>query len=255
MQGRIGFANAGGGMIIYGIAENNHDPVGIDNGVDATVYNREWIENVLTTGVQPKIEQLEITAIDLPSSARPRCVCHPDRTGNRDGPTSERGRSQVLPPAQLQRRSRCTTTSEMPQRRLGGSLGWHGAWLSKLLACGLRPANVSRMSGSDYFPRTTFMIAVSGELRGAGEAVIFLEKSDRKALAELVREIDEYNSVIETVDPGQRENACLDGSPGSESSTRLNFGHEILPASSEKIIDEYSREISLVAMRRQRPEL
>jgi predicted HTH transcriptional regulator len=66
------FANAGGGMIIYGIAENNHDPTGIDQGVDASVFNREWIENVLTTGVQPKLEHLEIAAIDLPSKGTDR---------------------------------------------------------------------------------------------------------------------------------------------------------------------------------------
>jgi hypothetical protein len=39
--------------------------------------------------------------------------------------------------------------------------------------------------------------------------VIFLDKSDPKALAELVREIDEYNSTIETVDQGQSANARL----------------------------------------------
>jgi hypothetical protein len=46
-------------------------------------------------------------------------------------------------------------------------------------------------------------------LRSSGEAVIFLDKKDRKILAELVKEIDEYDSIIETVDQGQRENARL----------------------------------------------
>jgi hypothetical protein len=32
----------------------------------------EWIENVLTTGVQPKLEHLEIVAVDLPSKGKDR---------------------------------------------------------------------------------------------------------------------------------------------------------------------------------------
>jgi hypothetical protein len=53
------------------------------------------------------------------------------------------------------------------------------------------------------------LIGVSNDFRSAGEAVIFLDKSDPKALAELVREIDEYNSTIETIDQGQSANAPL----------------------------------------------
>src|ERR1700747_1228259 len=66
------FANAGGGMVIYGIAEHKHDPTGIDQGVDSTVFNKEWIQNVLTTGVQPKLEHLEIAVVDLPSKGKDR---------------------------------------------------------------------------------------------------------------------------------------------------------------------------------------
>jgi predicted HTH transcriptional regulator len=68
------FANSGGGMIIYGIRENEHNPEEIDEGVDATIFNREWIENILTTGVQPKIEDLEIKPIDLPSKGKNRAA-------------------------------------------------------------------------------------------------------------------------------------------------------------------------------------
>jgi predicted HTH transcriptional regulator len=68
------FANSGGGMIIYGIREKNHDPEEIDEGVDTTVFNREWVENILTTGVQPKIEDLEIKPIDLPSKGKNRAA-------------------------------------------------------------------------------------------------------------------------------------------------------------------------------------
>jgi hypothetical protein len=38
---------------------------------------------------------------------------------------------------------------------------------------------------------------------------MFLKKPQRKAIAVLINEIDEYNSIIETVDPGQKEKARL----------------------------------------------
>src|SRR6185437_3463210 len=61
------FANSGGGMIIYGIAENKHEPTGIDQGIDKTAMTKEWIENILTSNIHPKIENLEIMTVPLPS--------------------------------------------------------------------------------------------------------------------------------------------------------------------------------------------
>lgn len=59
------FANADGGMIIYGIVENNHLPERLDEGVEHAKYNREWLENVITSNIAPKIEGLEISQIPL----------------------------------------------------------------------------------------------------------------------------------------------------------------------------------------------
>jgi hypothetical protein len=75
----------------------------------------------------------------------------------------------------------------------------------------LRAAAAERYAipGSDHIPRTTLNINVSNDLRASGEALIFPDRKDRKTLAELVKEVDEYNSIIETVDQGQRGNARL----------------------------------------------
>jgi hypothetical protein len=82
------------------------------------------------------------------------------------------------------------------------------------------------------------LIAVSNDFRGAGEAVIFLDRGDRKALSELIREIDEYNSTIETVDQGQRGNARL-----TDALRRKLFEIEArardIVGKLERIIDEY----------------
>jgi hypothetical protein len=59
------FANASGGRIIYGIAEADHAPTHVDDGVDAAVFSREWLENVITSNIAPRIGGLVIKPIDL----------------------------------------------------------------------------------------------------------------------------------------------------------------------------------------------
>ncbi|MGA8610988.1 MAG: ATP-binding protein, partial [Xanthobacteraceae bacterium] len=49
------FANSAGGQIIYGIEEKDRKPTRIDEGSDIT---REWIEQVIDSNVQPRIENL-----------------------------------------------------------------------------------------------------------------------------------------------------------------------------------------------------
>ena len=56
------FANSAGGQIVYGIEEKDHKPVAIDGGSELT---REWIEQVIDSNVQPRIEGLIIAPIQL----------------------------------------------------------------------------------------------------------------------------------------------------------------------------------------------
>src|SRR5437870_11805234 len=56
------FANSAGGQIVYGIEEKNQKPVKLDEGSSLT---REWIEQVIESNVQPRIEGLMITPIRL----------------------------------------------------------------------------------------------------------------------------------------------------------------------------------------------
>jgi hypothetical protein len=59
------FANSAGGQLIYGIEENGNVPTRIDEGVSVSEITKEWIEQVLSTTVQPKIEGLRIQQIPL----------------------------------------------------------------------------------------------------------------------------------------------------------------------------------------------
>ncbi|GEM_PF-2156294 len=59
-------ATAEGGMLVYGIAENSdtHEADVLDSGADPAI-SKEWIEQVIDSGVSPRVEGIRITAIEL----------------------------------------------------------------------------------------------------------------------------------------------------------------------------------------------
>lgn len=64
------FANSAGGQIVYGIAEKKDKngaprPDRVDGGVTDPALNREWLENLLLTRIQPRIDGLDIKPIRL----------------------------------------------------------------------------------------------------------------------------------------------------------------------------------------------
>jgi hypothetical protein len=59
------FANADGGQILYGMTEKDHEPAGLDNGVDGTTYPEIWFEQVLQQHITPPIPGLRIRHIPL----------------------------------------------------------------------------------------------------------------------------------------------------------------------------------------------
>jgi hypothetical protein len=66
------FANSAGGRIIYGIIEKDQHPKAIDDGVNAREITREWLEQVISTNIQPRIDRLRIYPIALPSKGADR---------------------------------------------------------------------------------------------------------------------------------------------------------------------------------------
>jgi len=48
------FANSAGGVLVYGIVENGHEPTGFDIGYDPTDITKEWIDQVITSNIQPR---------------------------------------------------------------------------------------------------------------------------------------------------------------------------------------------------------
>jgi len=62
------FANSDGGLLIFGIQEKEHLPIGKDNGVEHQKYNRERIENIITSRISPRIDDLLISQIPISAS-------------------------------------------------------------------------------------------------------------------------------------------------------------------------------------------
>lgn len=60
------FANADGGQIVYGMTEHkDHDPAGLDAGLDPREYPEIWFENVLQQHVTPKLPSVKPLHVPL----------------------------------------------------------------------------------------------------------------------------------------------------------------------------------------------
>lgn len=68
------FANSAGGQIIYGMAEDQekHLPVKLDP-ISKLNFTKEWLEDIITSNIQPKIDGLVIHSVELNS---PDHVCY-----------------------------------------------------------------------------------------------------------------------------------------------------------------------------------
>jgi hypothetical protein len=62
------FANSDGGVLIYGVQEKGHLPVSKDVGVDHAKYNRERLEDIISSRISPRIDDVRIAQIPLTTS-------------------------------------------------------------------------------------------------------------------------------------------------------------------------------------------
>jgi Putative DNA-binding domain len=62
------FANADGGQVVYGMMEKDHEPAGLDRGIDAKAYPEIWFEQVLQQHITPSIAGLRPRHVPLGKS-------------------------------------------------------------------------------------------------------------------------------------------------------------------------------------------
>jgi Putative DNA-binding domain len=78
------FANSAGGQIIYGIQEDGHHPVRVQDAdaVNPADISREWVEQVIDSNVQPRIQNLRIQPIDVALGRVAYVITIPQATSN-----------------------------------------------------------------------------------------------------------------------------------------------------------------------------
>ena len=62
------FANSAGGTIVYGMVERDQLPTELDQGFDPKDISREWLEQVINSRIQPRIDGIRIKSVDLTST-------------------------------------------------------------------------------------------------------------------------------------------------------------------------------------------
>jgi predicted HTH transcriptional regulator len=76
------FANSAGGTIVYGIAESNQEPRCAESlsPIDPSKYNKEWVEQIVNSRIQPRIQGVLINPVPLAGGKVAYVVCIPQST-------------------------------------------------------------------------------------------------------------------------------------------------------------------------------
>jgi hypothetical protein len=71
-------ANSDGGILVYGVEEDkvSHLPVRIDDGINPK-WNREWLEQIITSNISPRVDGIEIHQFALPNGNSVICASVP----------------------------------------------------------------------------------------------------------------------------------------------------------------------------------
>ena len=205
-------ANAEGGIIIYGIEERTGGyPKRIDDGYDAKKTSADRIEQILVTNIHPRLEGFSIRPIELKSkgsnkfafvlSIAKASTNVPHQADDKLYYKRHEATRMVMDDYEIR---------DMMRRSIefGRKFGVARDLLMEIRRI-IAAASERSQLGSDHMPRSRLTITISHDLRASGVSVMSLPRKLRDNAIELVNAVDRYNSVIETTDPGQREEARL----------------------------------------------
>jgi hypothetical protein len=236
-------ANAEGGQIIYGIAERKGGyPARVDDGIPQTIVDADTIERIILSNIHPRVEGLFIQAIELKSKRKgefayvisiPKAMKNAPHQSD-DKVYYKRHDATKLPMDDNEVRDMIGRSLE-----LGKKFGI--AWDLLVEIRRITAAATERSKNcttEDWVPRNRLSIALSANLRSSGVAIMSLPLVLRDSAARLINATDEYNSVIETVDPGQRELARLDNRLRALLGTVIENGSRICEGLEEVLKDQ-----------------
>ncbi|WMT73942.1 ATP-binding protein [Bradyrhizobium sp. Ash2021] len=193
------FANSAGGILIFGMKESGHLPTGTDDGVDPSKIKREWLENILTSNIQPKIENLLIKQVILTSKATGNVAYVLDipqakSRSPHQGPEHKyykRYNFKADPMEDYEVRDLMRRGIEYG-RKYGAALDFYVEVARLCSASGARAA-----AGSASLDANRAIIGVSPDLRTAGSVLVLMSPYLRKSVAEMIMKVDAYNSGVE----------------------------------------------------------
>jgi hypothetical protein len=206
------FANSEGGLLIYGMQEGGHIPTAVDVGLNRSAVTKECLESVVKSKIHPVVDRLLIKQVPLPSKGA-ELVAYVLQIEQ----ATSRAPHQAFDHRYYKRFNFESTPMEdyevrdLMRRSIEYGKKYGAAWELDVEIQRLRSAinERSRMETSHYVPRDRLIVRVSNALRSAGGAVVLLEKPLRSKVADLINRVDQFNSEIETVDPGRRDEARL----------------------------------------------
>jgi Putative DNA-binding domain len=235
-------ANAEGGLIIYGIAERSGGyPDYIDNGVDTKIVSAEQIEQIILNNINPPVEGFVVHRIDLKSKGKGTCafvISIPKAHKNAPHQSDDK----------LYYKRHDATKSAMEDNEIRDMIGrslefgrkFGIAWellveIGRILAAA---ESRRRIAPLEWVPRRTLAISVSNSLRTSGVAIMSLPLDLRGKAADLIGDIDEYNSEIETVDWGQKDQARVTDKLRGLLTSIIENGNEICDGLEEVLRDQ-----------------
>jgi hypothetical protein len=231
-------ANAEGGKIYIGIeADKDGFPKGLDEGFDASNLNADGLEQILLSNIHPPLERLSIHAIERQTGKFAFLI---------EVAKAARNAPHQTPDHRYHKRNERTRHAmsdagirDAMKRSIDHGRQFGAAWNLSVEVSRLGSAIKEREAHDrgHSAPRSRLTISVSDALRSAGNAMILLPKDIRCQAASLVAAIDAYNSIIETVDPGQQEKARISEPLRSRLSDMMKLSRQIANAVGE-IIDK-----------------
>lgn len=80
------FANSSGGVIVYGVVEEDYYPTAIDAAYDPAAVTREWLEQVINSRIHRRIDRIRINQVGLATTQPGKVIYVVDIPQSNDGP-------------------------------------------------------------------------------------------------------------------------------------------------------------------------